>query len=86
VSVSVAVTVTFGMTEPLGSVTIPEMLPVMLAYATVEPNTSIVTKAGRDLRRIHILAPLLKSVSLRGCNSAWSQLFRAFLSLGEKSS
>jgi hypothetical protein len=52
----VADTVALGTTEPEASVTIPEMLPVMLAHATAE-TSSITVRTGKKIRRILILAP-----------------------------
>jgi hypothetical protein len=48
VPVSVAVTDTFGTTEPEESVTIPEMLPVMPAQTTTDPRKKTTSKAGRN--------------------------------------
>src|SRR5438309_8966901 len=44
-----AVTAASMMPAPLGSVTTPEMLPVMLAQASAAPNTIATTSAGRHL-------------------------------------
>ena len=66
--VLVADTVTLGTTEPEESVTIPEMLPVMLAHATAE-TSSIAVRAAKKVRRILISGtPVIESRRLAaGC-------------------